>query len=345
MGPGGGHAVAAPPHQRAEHAEASQHCELRFFLALLALIACEGAQADEVLLRNGDRISGEALAKAAGKLVVRTAYAGEISIDWNEVASITFDAPTQVLFEGASEPVRLRQLGAELRDVAYLNPKPHELGNGLTYAGRATLSAAYASGNTESERLYADAELSARALAYRYQLSGRVEQRSEPLAQDVSAWRGGANYDRFLDARRFVYVRGSLEHDRAKDLRRRTAAGFGYGTQFAETERFSLSLRGGLDYLSEERYATQDEHYPALGWGLSAKYVPWGPRLELFHEHEGFRNLDDSALVLRSKTGLRMPLVARMSATAQLNVDWESRPAAGRDSTDSILLLGIDYAW
>ncbi len=345
MGPRNGHAAAAPPDQRAEHAEASQRHELRFVLALLALIAWEGAQADEILLRNGDRISGEALAKTAGKLVVRTLYAGEISIDWDEIASITFDAPTPVLFEGTAAPERVTGIEPAQRKVTYLNPKPHEIGNGLSYAGRATLSAAYASGNTESERLYADTALTARALAYRYQLSGQIERRSEPLAQDVSAWRGGANYDRFLDTRRFVYVRGSLEHDRAKDLRRRTAAGLGYGTQLAETERFSLSLRGGLDYLSEKRYAAQDEHYPALGWGLNAKYVPWGPRLELFHEHEGFRNLDDSALVLRSKTGLRMPLVARMSATAQLNVDWESRPAAGREPTDSVLLLGIDYAW
>lgn len=291
---------------------------MRFVLALLlGLNAWDAARADEILMRNGDRISGKAVAKAGAKLVVRTSYAGEISIDWAQVASITFDDPMRV---------------------------PFELGDDLAYTGHATLAAAYASGNTDSERVYADAELTARTLAYRYQLSGRIERRSEPLAQEVSAWRGGASYDRFLDAKRFVYVRGSLEHDRAKDLRRRTSAGFGYGAELVATEHASVSLRGGLDYLSEERYAAPGERYPALGWGLKAAYAPWGPRLELFHEHEGFRNLDDSAIVLRSKTGLRMPL-AGMSATAQLNVDWESRPAAGREPTDSVLLLGVDYAW
>ena len=39
----------------------------------------------------------------------------------------------------------------------------------------------------------------------------------------------------------------------------------------------------------------------------------------------------------------RVPLVERLNATAQLNVDWERRPSPGRVSTDSTLLLGVDY--
>jgi hypothetical protein len=34
-----------------------------------------------------------------------------------------------------------------------------------------------------------------------------------------------------------------------------------------------------------------------------------------------------------------------LSATAQVNVDWESHPAPGRKSTDSTLLVGLSYAW
>ena len=50
-------------------------------------------------------------------------------------------------------------------------------------------------------------------------------------------------------------------------------------------------------------------------------------------------------VTLRTKTGVRVPLVDRFNATAQLNVDWERRPAPGRASTDSILLLGVDYSF
>jgi hypothetical protein len=105
-------------------------------------------------------------------------------------------------------------------------------------------------------------------------------------------------------------------------------------------------VRGGLDYVAVERLFGPKERYPAFGWGVKASYSPWGPRLELFHEQEGFWNLEHTdVVILRSKTGVRLPLVDRLNATAQLNVDWERRPAPGRVPTDSTLLLGVDYSF
>lgn len=122
--------------------------------------------------------------------------------------------------------------------------------------------------------------------------------------------------------------------------------GAGYGAQLVDAPRVSASLRGGVDYVVVERSVAEDERYPALGWAFKAEASPWGERLRAFHEHEGFWNLHDSTqLFVRSKTGVRMPLVSRLSATAQLNVDWERRPAPGRKATDTTLLLGLDYAW
>lgn len=319
--------------------------ERHFIACLLACASC-AARADLIVLRNGDRISGETLRMSGGELLVNSVYAGEITLQWSEVASIVSDRPLTVLFKGAAAPVR-RKLdpGVDLRSIAYLNPKPHESGMGTTYTGRAALSAAYASGNSTSERLYGDAELTARAAGSRTQVSGRIEHRAEQDADATSAWRANANRDRFLDEARFIYLRGSLEHDRAKDLRQRAAAGFGYGAELVASEEANVSLRGGLDYLAQRRYAGDPEDYPALGWGLKATYAPWGPRLELFHEHEGFRNLRASGVVLRSKTGARVPFAPALSATAQVNVDWESRPAPGRKPTDTTLVVGVNYAW
>jgi hypothetical protein len=328
------------------------------------VIAAAGvcAHADEVVLRNGDRLTGETVTKTAEALILRTPYAGEISIPWSEVASITSSAPLELLLEGEPDPLTGRllpappgrvlietvdgqRIDAALQEISFLNPKPYEACTGVVYAGRAALAAAYASGNVDSEHLQGHGELSARAKQHRTQLAARVERRSEAGASPSTGWLGTANHDRFLDEQRFVYVRGSLEHDRAKDLRRRSAAGVGYGTQILESPRASVSVRAGLDYVTETRYVAPGESYPALGWGVQARYLPWGPRLELFHEQDGFRNLERNAVVLRSKSGLRLPLASGISATGQLNVDWESRPAPGRASTDTTLVFGIDYAW
>lgn len=328
-------------------------------LAALALLACAagGSAADEVVLRNGDRIRGEVAALAGGKLVLRTEYAGEIALRWSEVVSLATTRPVDVMLEGARTPLRgtLQPLYGgrallvaadgsavelSLGEIAYVNPKPYESGTGAHYSGHVTLSAAYTRGNTQDEQINGDGEFAARARQYRYSLTARVDRRDEAAAEATTAWLAGATYDRFVDGRRFVYARGSLEHDRAKDIDRRSAAGAGYGAQLFDTPRASLSVRSGLDYVRVERLVAPDEGYPAFGWGVKAAYAPW------FHEHEGFWNLEDTdALLVRSKSGLRLPLVERLSASVQLNVDWERRPAPGRRSTDSTLLFGINYSW
>ncbi|HVL35150.1 MAG TPA: DUF481 domain-containing protein [Burkholderiales bacterium] len=333
-----------------------------FLLAAALASACAIVQADEIVLRNGDRITGEAVAKSADRLVVRTGYAGEISIAWREIVSITTRAPVELVLEGepalvrgqlvpapagrfAVETAEARRIEAPLDAVAFLNPKPYEAGTGIAYTGRAALAAAVSSGNVDSRHVHGRAELEARAREHRTRVSARIEQRAEEGEESAVGWLTNTSHDRFLDPRRFVYARGALEHDRAKDLRRRAAGGAGYGVQLADGPRARLSLRGGLDYVVESRYDAAGERYPALGWGLEAAATPWGPRLELFHEHYGLRNLERDAVVLRSKSGLRVPLVTGMSATGQLNVDWESRPPPGRASTDTTLLFGVDYAW
>ncbi len=326
-------------------------------------LACGAAAGDEVHLRNGDRLTGVVAAKSAGTLSLRTEYAGELAIRWSDVVSITTHGAVQLLLRGETEPLRatLQALpggGARLvdangavrevalEDIAYVNPKPHESGRGTSYSGRAALSAAYASGNADSERLYGDAEFSARAKAYRYGFSGRIDRRSDTALGTSSAWLLGANYDRFLDAARFGYVRGSMEHDRSKDIRRRSAAGAGFGVQLLDTPAARLTLRAGPDYVVLDRLAGEGERYPAFGWGAKATFAPWGPRAEIFHEQEGFLTLEDSKSVLvRSKTGVRVPLVNRFNATAQLNVDWERTPAPGRAATDRTLLFGLDYSF
>lgn len=302
-------------------------------ILLLSLLSLP-ALADEVRLANGDRISGEIKARSGDRLVVQTEYAGELSIRLSDVHSVSMTDTRGALHE----------IGAPELDT--LDPRAYKTPRDVAYAGRALLSAAYARGNTDSDHVHMDGDFTARAKQYRYNLSGKLERRSEPLVETNTAWLVGANYDRFLGTRQFAYVRGSLEHDRAKDIDRRAAAGLGYGLQLLEDPAANVSVRGGLDYVTVERVLGAREEYPAFGWGIKASFTPWGPRLQLFHEQEGFWNLEEtSVVVLRSKTGLRLPLVDRLNATTQLNVDWEREPAPGRASTDSTLLFGVDYSF
>jgi len=331
----------------------------------LVLVPAPALAADEVELANGDRLSGEIVEKSGDKLVLRTEYAGDVSIRWNAVASIRTDYPVRALLRNADEPVygqfsprldgRIELVPAPgsppadftIDDIAFLNPKPYETAHGIEYKGRTMVSAAATRGNAESERLYGEGEFTARARQYRYSLNGKIEHRDEPLGTvTASNWLLAANYDRFLDPKHFAYTRASLENDRFKDIDRRSTLGGGYGLQLVETERTNISVRGGLDYVVLQRFSGRDERFPAFGWGIKINYKPPFRNLELFHDEEGYWNLrDTSSITLRSKSGLRVPVIDRLKAVAQINVDWERKPSPGRKPTDSTLLFGLDYNW
>ena len=52
---------------------------------------------------------------------------------------------------------------------------------------------------------------------------------------------------------------------------------------------------------------------------------------------------DPKKAFVKSITGFRMPMVAKINATVQYNVDWENQPASGRVSTDRTVLLTLGY--
>lgn len=233
-----------------------------------------------------------------------------------------------------------------LTQVRYLNPRPEESGEGVSYEGRLTVSGVHSRGNDSSERLYAEGDLGARARDWRYAINGKLKQERDEGVSSASNWLVSGHFDRFLDEHDFGYLRGSIERDRFRDLARRTSVGAGYGRQLLQTPRASVSLRGGLDGIDVRRFAGDDASWPALGWGLEARYRLDTWSAELFHEQQGFWNLEDTAQVtLRSRSGVRVPFASGLTASLQLNFDWDRVPATGRHAADATWLLGLGYAW
>ena len=66
---------------------------LSCFLPLLLL-------ADQVTLKNGDRVTGQIVKKDGDKLTVKSELMGEVSIPWSAVTSITSSEPLVVVLPG-----------------------------------------------------------------------------------------------------------------------------------------------------------------------------------------------------------------------------------------------------
>lgn len=333
---------------------------MRAPMLISLLFFCTSAAADVVIFKNGDRLTGKVVHKLGPELVFETTHTGTVNIRWSEISTLSTDKPVAVMLHDSGRiseetlapasdgSTDLTGSGSvDLDEIAYLNPNPEQSGIGVNYKGRATLAASDTRGNTTGRRLYADAQLTARARDYRYNLGGRMNQQRDFGVRTASNWATDGNYDWFLEGeKQFRYVRGSLEHDRFKDIDLRSTAGGGYGLQLVEDNRSNVSIRGGLDYVVIDHYAAGNESYPALGWGVKASHRLRKYNVELFHEQDGFQQIaKGSNMTLRTRTGLRAPIAAGINASIQLNLDWEKNPAPGRKSTDSALLVGLGYDW
>ncbi|MDT3679739.1 MAG: DUF481 domain-containing protein [Burkholderiaceae bacterium] len=249
--------------------------------------------------------------------------------------------------EPPTEAPQSTPLDVASRSIRYINPKPEESGEGVSRDGRITLSGAALRGNSNGERLYIESDFNTRARDWRYSLGlkARRERDRGNVVSSNALFSG--NYDHFLaGSARFGYLRASLEEDRFRDIDLRSAIGAGLGTQLLQTERTQLSVRGGVDAVDLRRSIGRDESYPALGWGVNlSRRTNWFSA-ELFHDQTGFWNLVDPAQVtVRSRSGIRLPFVSGLTASLQLNLDWEGEPAGDRRATDASWLLGVGYAW
>jgi hypothetical protein len=65
-----------------------------------------GALADEIVLVNGDRLTGTVVKVEGGKLTLKTEYAGPIEIQADKIKSIMTDHPAEVHLVGGGSPER-----------------------------------------------------------------------------------------------------------------------------------------------------------------------------------------------------------------------------------------------
>lgn len=334
--------------------------------AAAALALAASARADSVVMRNGDLLSGTVQHMSAGSLTITSSYAGAVTVPWGEVASIATDAPVTLLLKQQEAESRgalaISDPGSfllqpqdesmpaqkiELSSVLFLNPTPSESGSGVEYKGHLNASGSRTQGNSEGSSAAIEGEIGARAKEYRYEVRGTANQARLAGQTVTSNWLLSAHHDRFvIDQKHFRYVRASAQRDRFRDIRLRAALGGGYGWQLIDNGVTELTLRGGLDLVSVEHYASERDRYPALGWGIQFSHWMLQHRLKLFFDQDGYWGLGTAAEVtVRTRTGLRVPIAQGLVATAQLDVDWDRHPAPGIKPTDSTLMLGVGYEW
>jgi putative salt-induced outer membrane protein YdiY len=335
---------------------------LAVFMVLIVIpIFNKDAAADEIWLKNGDRLSGKIIRMEADNLVFNTGYAGEIIIQRQEIKTLKTDTPVKLMLGDGAEvegllapgengniiitpPGSKEPLSVGLANLKGINPKPPA--PPVKTNARINFGASFTDGNTQTENIYGDAELVTRFDKNRFTLGALYKRSKDEDVTTSDRIMGYLKYDYFMTEKWYLYASLAGEKDEFKDLNLRTTGGLGLGYQFFETETGKLSLDGGASYVDNNYIEADDNGYAAGRWSLIFEYFLLKKVLQFFHYHTGLQSFEDSDdLLFYSQTGLRVPLYKNLNSTLQFNYDYDKNPSPGKENDDSAVIFTIGYQW
>jgi putative salt-induced outer membrane protein YdiY len=320
---------------------------------LLALLCVASvANADELRLKNGDRITGAVTSLAAGTLTFKTP-GGELKVAWSDVASLAIEQPMLVTV-GTAAPVSATFAAADatghvtlvpggsiaLTDIVALSrPQP-----AWVFIGGAGAGIVQTAGNTQVNNLRLSGDMVASGAADRYTTAVIVTHANDRGVETARNWSATGKYDRFVTSRLFINGNSNFTNDRFRDIDLRTALGAGVGYQILDTARTKLTADAGLAWVNENFRMISDDHYTAAHESASLQIQALPDRIQLFHLHDGYFGVSgDNKMFMRTQNGARLGLAAGFVTTIEEDLDYDRRPSPGRRQTDRTFSLTLGY--
>ena len=235
-----------------------------YFLVTVLLLRASVALADvdKVTLKNGDRFSGTILSGDGKTLLLKTEFAGDITIKWDAVTAIdssqdlhltlkdgqhlfgkvsTTDGKFVVTGPGAATaPAEKDSIVTVRNDVEHFWSGLLDTGLALTSGNSSTLSytlAATAVRETPRDKLTVYS-------TYVY----ANDNSTPPTRTTANQFRGGVRGDLNVSPRVFVFALANFETNQLQHLNLRQVYGGGFGYHVIKSDRTTFDVFGGADY-------------------------------------------------------------------------------------------------
>jgi uncharacterized protein DUF481 len=253
---------------------------------LILLLSTGPAFADQVTLKNGDRLTGAVLKSDGKTLEMKAELAGNVVIPWDAVTSLTSDGPLYVtskdgqvlvgkvvLVDGKAEIETatagrvsltrdvVQQVRSEAEQKSYevqldrmRNPRLLDLWSGFLETGLALTR-----GNAETTNfnlgMTAARTTPRDKIGVHFMSLYARNSTTGPSVVTANATRGGVSYNLNLSSRTFAFGFTDLEFDQFQKLDLRFVGGGGMGWHALKSERTALDLSGGGS-LNKEFFST-----------------------------------------------------------------------------------------
>jgi len=344
---------------------------LRTRIVLLCVCACTLLSADQVVLKNGDIITGAVIKKDGDKLTLKSEFLGEVTMPWAAVKSLKSDKELNVVLRGGEtvkgkisttgDNLSVAAAGGEktaaltaitaVRDDAEQHNWERLQHPGILelWTGTYNMGLALTRGNARTTNL-TNAFTAARTTTKDKIIVHFNEIYATSLANNVnsttaSALSGGWEYDRNFNPKLFVATTNEYDHDRFQSLNLRAVFGAGVGWKALKGKKATLSFQGGADYEREAFMANIDRNSGEVNFGDNLVYKFSGST-SVTQSFFVYPNLSDTGeyrmnFNLSAVTALKKWLGWHVSFTD----NYLSDPVLGRLRNDLILSTGFQLAF
>jgi putative salt-induced outer membrane protein YdiY len=343
---------------------------------VLACMLASSAWADQIVLKDGDRITGDVVKKDGQTVTVQTKNFGAVTLKWDDIATIRTDTPLNVVLPGdktvtaniltqdgriqvatpgapqtvaAGDIVALRNAPEQAAYERLLHPGVLDL-----WAVSGSIGIAGTKGNAETSTFttpfnFVRASKTSQTTAYFNSIRASAKLGSVKT-KTANAVRGGWGYSRNLKKNLFANAFNDYEYDQFQSLDLRVVLGAGLGYQVWKTEAGRLALVGGLAWNREA--FTKGATTPAFTrksaeayWGDDYSYK-LGARTNLVQSFRMFNNLTRGGQYRHNfDVGLTTQLAKWLNWNIALSNRHLSSPAPGRKTNDMLYTTGLGFSF
>ena len=322
-------------------------------VGVLFLCAVPTSDAGVLVLKNGDRITGEISAIWDHEITIEPSYSDEFTVDSEVIAYIESDRSFDIeLADGREFAAKLKGANEEGEQIFVVDGNQitapfmqlyelDEIDDPVEWDSYIDLSSAVNRGNTVSSNLKLAADSTLVIGDHRhigdFSIIREDQNGDATKEQDLIRY----NYNWLFRDPWFFSAAMSMERDPIRELDKRAVLTAGMGRDIWNNPRLSLNFQLGVGAITEV-ISGLSEQSTVVQWALRYRQDLFNEDLEIYHNDTitYYVNGRDNT-IFKTTTGLRYEITDLLYANFSIDYDYETGAAATANNEDLAMLFGL----
>jgi putative salt-induced outer membrane protein len=211
------------------------------------------------------------------------------------------------------------------------------------WAGEGQLGGSVTSGNTEDTAFNVGIALNREGLMWNHHINAIADFQSSDGETTREGFRVNYQLDYRISDLWYAYGLLQWERDKFAQLDRRFTESLGIGYNVLTMAPLALVVEGGVAF-RQTQYIVPDIEENDVAGRVNAKFA-WDIRPGLRFTEEAGGLFGGTTSTLYSRTALTAAIFGALSARASFDVNYESEPPPGVESTDTITRFALVYSF